>query len=148
MDEEPRDDDAPRRQAMLYGSLALVAGLLLIFLPLYPKVAGGGFGWAMGQYPSGLPARHLLAYALSWFSPVLVGLAAVLALAARKDPKVAAGALFALGATASITFVTRVLQVWTDVDSWRVATSLVLTAITAGLLLAAGAAALRAPATD
>lgn len=105
---------------------------------------GGGYGWAMAQYPDDLPARQMIAFALSWLSPVIVIAAIVLALAAGRSARAVLGAFFAMGASATITFVMQALLVWTDVDDWRSATILVLNAILAGLLVAAGSSALRA----
>lgn len=144
MDERSTDADASRGRAIVLGGLALVAGLLLIVLPLYPKGSGGGFGWAMSQYPPGIGTRQTIAFAISWFAPVLVGLGAVLALTSGRSAKAVGGAFLALGATAGIAFVTQVLLVWTDVDDRRLAAQLALGALAAGLLLAAGSAALRA----
>lgn len=144
MDDALTETGSPRRPAILLGSLAALAALLIVVLPLYPEPMGGGYGWAMAQYPDDLPTRQLIAFALSWFSPAIVIAAIVLALAAGRSAKAVAGAFFAVGASATITFVMQVLLVWTDVDDWRSATILVLNAILAGLLVAAGSSALRA----
>jgi hypothetical protein len=143
MDDRRIEADGARGRAIVLGGFALVVGLLLIVLPLYPK-ASGGYGWAMSQYPPGVGTRQTIAFALSWFSPILVGLAVVLALTSGRSAKAAGGAFLALGATAGVAFVVELLLVWTDVGGWRSATQLALGAIAAGLLLAAGSAALRA----
>ena len=49
MDDDLTEARPSRRLAIVLGSLAALAALLIVTLPLYPDPMGGGYGWAIPE---------------------------------------------------------------------------------------------------